>query len=267
LQHGFIYRHWLNYRHEPDEIAPDAANPDDRGFPLPASTLVFDDHAATHLKTAGRFPEAALAVTGSPRLDDLIAAVGTIGDADIVRVRRETGAVNGRALVLFAGKEREARRVLPQLIGAVAAMHDVQLVVKPHPAETADVYASAIGLAANVRVVEPSASLPLLLAAARAVVTVNSTVAIDGMAIGIPSLVIGLPNNLTPFVERGLMLGAGSADEIRAALTKLLYDQEFPRRLVRGAEGRAAARSADAILALAIQRNGVDSRRGERARE
>ena len=23
LQHGFIYRHWLNYLHEPDEMAPD----------------------------------------------------------------------------------------------------------------------------------------------------------------------------------------------------------------------------------------------------
>jgi hypothetical protein len=251
LQHGFIYRHWLNYRHEPDEIAPDAGNPEDRGFPLPSSTLVFDEYAATHLRTAGHFPEASLTVTGSPRLDDLLAAIGTIDEADIARVRRETGAVNGRGLVLFAAKEREARGVLPQLIRAVATMDDLQLVVKPHPAETADVYTSVVGAAPNVRVVEPSAPLPALLAAARAIVTVNSTVAIDAMAIGVPSLVIGLPNNLSPFVERGLMLGAGSAEEIRASLLKLLYDQEFPKRLVRGAVGRAAARSADAILALA----------------
>ena len=27
LQHGFIYRHWLNYLHEPDEMAADPANP------------------------------------------------------------------------------------------------------------------------------------------------------------------------------------------------------------------------------------------------
>src|SRR5262249_36250136 len=80
LQPGFIYRHWLNYRHEPDEIAPDALNPDDRGFPLPASTLVFDEYAAAHLRTAGQFPGTSLAVTGSPRLDDLIAAIGTIGE-------------------------------------------------------------------------------------------------------------------------------------------------------------------------------------------
>jgi hypothetical protein len=251
LQHGFIYRHWLNYRHEPDEIAPDGVNADDRGFPLPASTLVFDEYAAAHLENAGHFPKGSLAVTGSPRLDDLIAAMRTIGEADVARVREETGAVDGRALVLFAAKEREASGVLPMLIRAVSAMADVQLVVKPHPAETADVYASAVGQTTNVRVVEPSASLPLLLAAARGIVTVNSTVAIDGMAIGVPALVIGLPNNLTPFIERGLMLGAVSTEEIRASLGKLLYDQEFPKRLVRAAGGRAAARSADAILALA----------------
>ena len=32
LQHGFIYRHWLNYLHEPDEMQ---SSGDDRGFPLP----------------------------------------------------------------------------------------------------------------------------------------------------------------------------------------------------------------------------------------
>jgi capsule polysaccharide modification protein KpsS len=37
-----------------------------------------------------------------------------------------------------------------------------------------------------------------LLAAADAVVTMNSTVAIDALVLGVPALVIGLPNNLSP---------------------------------------------------------------------
>ena len=45
LQHGFIYRHWLNYRHEPDEMAADPEHPADAGFPRPALTLLFDDYA------------------------------------------------------------------------------------------------------------------------------------------------------------------------------------------------------------------------------
>ena len=32
LQHGFIYRHWLNYRHEADEMIASPANSADRGF-------------------------------------------------------------------------------------------------------------------------------------------------------------------------------------------------------------------------------------------
>ena len=40
LQHGFIYRHWLNYLHEPDEMAPAPGNPVGPGLPVP------DAHAA-----------------------------------------------------------------------------------------------------------------------------------------------------------------------------------------------------------------------------
>ncbi len=257
LQHGFIYRHWLNYRHEPDETIADPANPFDRGFPFPAATLLFDEHAARQLSTAGRFPPATLAITGSARLDELSASMRALTPADADRVRRESGAAGGRALVLFAAKEREARPFLPALVDAVREMADVQLVIKPHPAETPDVYASAIAGVANIHLEASGAALPPLLAASRALVTVNSTVAIDALSVGLPSVVIGLPNNLTPFVDAGLMLGAGPAAEIRTALAKALYNQEFRDRIRAGAahpahnDGQAASRSAEAILALA----------------
>jgi glycosyltransferase involved in cell wall biosynthesis len=258
LQHGFIYRHWLNYRHEADETAGDPRNVADAGFPFPAATLLFDDHAARHLISAGRFPQPSLAVTGSARLDELATAMRAITAADVEAVRRSSGVAGDAALVLFAGKEREARQALPALIAAVRAMPAVHLVIKPHPAETPEVYRAVAAGGRNVHVAAAAAALPPLLAAARAVTTVNSTVAIDALSFGVPSVVIGLPNNLTPFVDAGLMLGAGTADEIRAALSKVLYDQEFRSRIERerGAgrapgDGQAAARSAEAILALA----------------
>ena len=71
---------------------------------------------------------------------------------------------------------------------------------------------------------------------------------------------IGLPNNLTPFVESGQMIGAATAAEIRAALGDVLYNQEFRSRIRTAAlhpahnDGQAAARSAEAILALADRR-------------
>ena len=181
LQHGFIYRHWLNYRHEPDEMAPDARNAADAGFPHPSLTLLFDEQAARHLAAAGAFPPSSLAVTGSARLDELIAAVRNLAPDDVARVRAETGA-HDRSLVVFAAKEREARPFLPALMHAVRELADVQFVVKPHPAETADVYARAVAGVPNARVLSPAAPLPPLLAAAGALVTVNSTVAIDALS-------------------------------------------------------------------------------------
>ena len=258
LQHGFIYRHWLNYRHEPDEMLPDARNGKDLGFPRPDRTLLFDDEAAAHLRQAGRFPEAALAVTGSASLDELVSAVRALAPDDLDRVRRETGADPPRSLVVLATKEREARAALPALVEAVRGMPGVQLAIKPHPAETAGVYATATAGVPNIRVLPARSPLPPLLGAAHGIVTVNSTVAIDARALGVPSLVIGLPNNLTPFVEAGMMLGAGSAEEIREALTRLLYDQEFRSSIdrQRTAVGRnAAAAAADAILALRARRS------------
>jgi len=255
LQHGFIYRHWLNYRHEPDEMSPDRRNAADAGFPRPASTLLFDEYAARHLATAGRFPAGALAVTGSARLDELIEAASAITHSDLERAHAETHA-GDRAVVLFAAKEKEARPFLPALVQAIRETPTAQLVIKPHPAETPAVYAGVIAGVSNAHVLPAGAPLAPFLAAAGALITVNSTVAVDALSLGLPVLVIGLPNNLSPFVEAGLMVGAGTQEEIRAALAKLLYNQEF-RGMMRARMGSlartgggSAARCAEAILAL-----------------
>jgi hypothetical protein len=92
-------------------------------------------------------------------------------------------------------------------------------------------------------------------------VTVNSTVALDAAVLGIPALVIGLPNNLSPFVDAGIMAGAPRPSEIGPMLERILYDEQFRLQIDRtrseylarfgiGSDGRAAARSADAVLAL-----------------
>ncbi len=61
-------------------------------------------------------------------------------------------------------------------------------------------------------VLRASAALAPLLKASRAIVTVNSTVALDAAVLDVPALVIGLPNNLTPFVDAGVMAGVGGAN-------------------------------------------------------
>ena len=226
LQHGFIYRHWLNYLHEADEVLPDPANPSDAGFPFPARTLLFDEYAAAHLKGPGHFPHAAVAVTGSARLDTLVAAAGRMSADQVARTRTVvTGAPDG-VFVLLVTKYRQVRDVLPGLIGATRAL-GVRLAIKTHPAETPAVYAAATSSDPHVVVIPAADPLAPLLCATGAVVTVNSTVALDAAVLDVPSLVVGLPNNLSPFVDAGIMAGAGDTQTMEAGLRKILYDQGF----------------------------------------
>jgi hypothetical protein len=240
LQHGFIYRHWLNYLHEPDEMEPLRGGSRDAGFPRPTITLLFDEYAARHLVVCGRFPREALAVTGSPRLDVVADSFRRLTAAEVEAARRASGADQSQQLVLLVTKYSEAADVLPALLKAVASMPKAQLAIKTHPAETPDPYETAAGGQANVRVLPAAAPLAPLLRGADAVVTVNSTLALDAMALGIPALTIGLPNNLSPFVEANAIAGAAAPAEIGPALQRLLYDDLF-RQQFRTASAAVAA--------------------------
>jgi hypothetical protein len=295
LQHGFIYRHWLNYLHAEDEMMPSPGNRHDRGFPRPDLTLLYDEYAADHLRQHGHFPSEALRVTGSPALDALTAAVAHVTDADRARVRERLGAAPDDRLVLVVSKFTQIGPAIPALATAVANLPGVRLVIKPHPAETADPYVAAISAisaisavsagsaapstappASRVTIAPPALDLASLLASARLLVTVNSTVAIDAMTLGVPTLVVLLPNNLTPFVEAGAMAGAPAAtrtamgtatgaatapDGLAETLADLTGDDLRHAALVARArayaeaqgiqaDGQAAARAVEAMAAL-----------------
>lgn len=262
LQHGFIYRHWLNYLHEPDEMRPSVRQPTDVGFPRPDLTLLYDGFAERHLLDAGRFPPESLRVTGSPGLDVLFERMAKLGETDIEAVRRDVGARPGDHVVLVATKYAQVRPVFADLVKASAAVPDVKLVVKCHPAETPEPYQADAAGAPHVSIAPASADLARLVAAARVVVTVNSTVAIDAMALDVPALVVALPSNLTPFVDAGVMAGASGVADIVQRLRELVHDDEARARLagerreflVRHRmvpDGRAAERAAGEILRLA----------------
>ena len=52
-----IYRHWLNYPHEPDEILPSGGKPCRFGIPLSRSArCCFDAFAREHLEREDTFP-------------------------------------------------------------------------------------------------------------------------------------------------------------------------------------------------------------------
>jgi hypothetical protein len=269
VQHGFIYRHWLNYRHEADEMQPSPGNAGDRGFPRPDRTLLFDGYAAAHLRTAGRFPADSLCVTGSPSLDRLSASLAAITPETREAVRSALGA-GADHIAVVVSKHSQIGRELPALIDAAETTPGLLLVIKPHPAETAEPYQAAIGRstgggARRVRIAPPELDLARLLSIARGLVTVNSTVAVDAMVLGIPALIVGLPNNLSPFVEAGALAGAFpgtlAGRETGATLSRLCVDEAWRGSLLDRArqfaaqwdmrsDGQAAARAADAIARL-----------------
>jgi hypothetical protein len=262
LQHGFISRHWLNYLHEPDEMTAARGQPDDKGFPLPTLTLLYDEFAREHLERRGRFGAAAVQVVGNPRLEAIMSAARALGHEDLERVRRAAGAAPGRHLVLLAIKYRPAwDETLQALARAVANMPDVQLAVRPHPGDAPGCYDRLLAGLSNARVVSRAIDGVALIRVARLVVTINSTVAIEAMPLGVPALAMRLPNYLSPFVEAGAMAGTATAGEIAPTLERLVRDDtaratlidkasRFAERYRIAPDGRTAARAVEAVRAL-----------------
>lgn len=261
LQHGFIYRHWMNYHHEPDEMAPSPNHADDLGFPAPTLTLLYDQLAADHLMRVGHFPAEHLRVAGSPGLDDLAVTARTLSEEDLVRARHEAGVPEGRRAILVAAKFTQIAGVFPALVRALAEVPDAHMVVKCHPSEGPDVYVAAAGGNKSVTIAPATLGLAVLTKASDLLVTVNSTAAIEAMVLGVPALVLALPNNLSPFVDAGVMDGVVTGGDIAAALRAAL-DTSARREAWRAraaafmeqagirADGLAVARAVDAILGL-----------------
>jgi hypothetical protein len=192
----------------------------------------------------------------------------------VAAARAAAGAPPSHDLVLFVAKYSQSKSVLSALADAVARMTGVHLAIKTHPAETPDAYSQLVHGRAHVSVLPANVPLAPLLVASKVVVTVNSTVALDAGVLGIPALVIGLPNNLSPFVAAGAMAGAATRSEIEPALGRILYDEEFRlqiehsraeylQRFAIRSDGGAAARSADAVFALADRHRPGSTQRKE----
>jgi hypothetical protein len=249
-------------------MAPSVGNGADAGFPRPDLTLLYDAFAQRHLVEAGRFPPSTLAVTGSPRLEAFAQAGRRLTAGDRERLRAEAGAKPGQKLAVLATKFTQIGGWFGPLVDAIRSMPDAHLAVKCHPAEAAGPYESVARQAANVRVMPASVDLPALVACADLIITVNSTAALEAMAVDVPGLVLALPNNLSPFVEAGTLAGAARPGDIGAALGRLLYDQgsrsaladrrrAFIERYQIVSEGGAAERAAEAIVQLDDSRTAV----------
>jgi CDP-glycerol glycerophosphotransferase (TagB/SpsB family) len=135
------------------------------------------------------------------------------------------------------------------------------LLVKPHQAESPIPYREVVLRlsAERTRILPAEKDLLELLFASDGLITVDSFASSEALVLGRPVLVLNLPGNLGPLVDRGVALGVRRGESIAKALEALLFDAETARRLetkrmeyIRefafGADGRSTERIVECIL-------------------
>jgi len=249
IQHGIVYPKYFSYRHDPDEA----------GCPRPDRTAVFGEAARRQLVTLGGYPPDALVTTGSPRFDDLLRAARTW---DRGEVRRSLGVAGHERLIVVASRFRAIRdthhsigSAFASLVRAIEGLPDTRAIVKPHPAESPDAYASALREAGarSVTLVDPKLDLMHLLHASDALVTVESLSAVEALVLGRPVLVLNMPTHLADLVEAGAALGVPAGADPGPALRDALAPgpvrealdrarESYLSELAMGVDGGATAR-------------------------
>jgi hypothetical protein len=237
--------------------------PDAEHFPARLH-LVYGDHLRTKMIAHGVPPQAVEAV-GSVNFD---LALGRNRAQDCEYVRE--GLLGGRRrqkLVVVATEAlpRPFEEIGP-VLQALAAMPTVDIVLKLHPADSADVFRSYLireGLTDRVLCVD-NCDLDALLHTADLLVCITSNLIVRAAHLGTPTLVCDFSDKRRPvdFVAAGLATGCFAPEKVVATLTELINDGPERRRAVArlkggispfndGADGRSATRIAGRLLTLA----------------
>jgi spore coat polysaccharide biosynthesis predicted glycosyltransferase SpsG len=137
-------------------------------------------------------------------------------------------------VLLVAAKHSQLGRWFAALVAATAGVPGIVVLVKPHPAESAAPYEREAAGTSHVRVAPATSDLARLTAVTRVLVTANSTAAIEAMAIDVPALVVGLPTNLSPFVEAGAMAGIAEPAGLAELVDRIVRDEQAREALATG---------------------------------
>ncbi len=261
VQHGILYPTYYSYRHDPDET----------DCPRPDRTAVFGEAARRFLIEAGHYTPESLAITGSPKFDELVeAARGWDREAK----RKRLGVSPEERLVVVASRHRGIREThqslgsaFPSLLKATATLPRTRLLIKPHPAEATDGYANDIRErgAMHATLIEGPAELAELLFAADLLVTVESLSAVEALVLGRPVVILNMPTNLREMVDAGVALGVAAGADPTPALRAALDDaavreglraarQRYLADVASGVDGRATERILDLMQQTAQKR-------------
>ncbi len=251
VQHGIMYPQYYSHEHAPDELERDPV-------PIPSRTAVFGELAKELLVRRGSYPEERIVVTGSPKFDALVQGASGY---DPGATRRALDVPEGARFLVLATRWSAVSPVFEELVRAIEGLRGVFLFVKPHQAESQAPYEEvALRLSAErTRILPSEANLLELLFASDGLITVDSFASSEALVLGRPVLVLNLPGNLGPLVDRGVALGVRRGESIAKALETLLFDsetaraleakrKEYIREFAFGADGRSTERIVECIL-------------------
>ncbi len=251
VQHGIMYPQYYSHEHAPDELERDPV-------PIPSRTAVFGELAKELLVRRGSYPEERIVVTGSPKFDALVKGASGY---DPARTRRTLQVPYGERFLVLATRWSAVSPVFEELVRAIETLRDVLLLVKPHQAESPRPYEEVVRrlAASRTRILAADQSLLPLLFASDGLITVDSFASSEALVLGRPVLVLNLPGNLGPLVDRGVALGVRRGEPIAKALETFLFDadtarvletkrKEYIQEFAFGADGRSTERIVECIL-------------------
>ena len=263
VQHGILYPNYYSYERTTEDVA--------LGTPIPTTTAIYGNDGVRLLESTFRYPKERVVATGSPRYDTLAAEIATVSRDER---RKSLGIGASEKLIVLASRYsgiRDTHKASgPAFAGLLKAVREIQgarLIVKPHPAESANAYdpdLAASGLGDRARVITDG-SLTDLLPAADLLVTVESLSATEALVAGVPVVVLRHPSNLRDLVTSGAAIGVPDGADPRPPIESLLSDETiraewrsareaFLKDVARGVDGQAL----DRLLALISRMAGLN---------
>jgi hypothetical protein len=223
VQHGIIQANHSGYLHLDGEVAPDLSQRSPFS-PIADTIAVHGEGAKEALVGFGRFPSDAVQVTGSAQVQ---AARNRQGDRAEIRAR--LGLSEGAFAVLYFGAPHHIFPAdlvhLRAFLACCQSTPEIKAILRPHPADQGPQRYTAEAAGAGIEALVPAAADPFeLILAADVVIGFNSTTVLDAMALERPVVHINMSGspNLFRFVEDGGAVGTTNADELCAALRKLM---------------------------------------------
>ncbi len=230
IQHGVISKYHPGYIYDHAEISQDG-NPFFPYTPLPSKTALFGHYYEKILTENSAYPKSRLVVTGQPRYDVLRLASQTY-DRDQFCRRYNLDSTKRIALVVtqpFPVKKARSEFINPTA-NALSKIQDLQIVVKPHPGESADWYEALLARqGVNVTILSPKSDTIEAMFACDLFIAVNSTTIIEALMLDKPVVVVNLSkfSEVLPWVSDGAAIGITNPEDLLATFQRVLADTNY----------------------------------------